>query len=520
MLHKKLLIPILLFSFLILLPIAILFVESFVGEGGGISIEPLKSLLLTSRQLGLMKNSLTLAIGTTLFSLLAGVPLALLLNRTDLPLRNFFNLVYLVPLVIPPYLQATVWTKFFSLDQGGFHWPSLFSIAGGIFVFTLCFFPFVTLITSSGLKSIDSSLEEVSLTSKNALGTIRGITLPLITPHITSGAILVFVFTLVNFEVADILRLKVYPVEIFINFSAYYNEKAATLLSVPLISVSMLLIWGQMALMRGKSYANFESSGKGGILFGLGPWKPICFACITILIIVSIIIPFWMLVKGAGPLENYSKAFTGSREQIFYSLWVSALSALIMVLFSLGASYYLERENGLLRTFIDFLIQIPFAIPSIVLGIGLIRAWNHPALDWVYGTSAILIIGLITGYAPFVVKIVSTKMKQIHREFEEAAMLATPSGTRIFRKILLPLSLPGMIAGFMMGFVLSLSNLGTALLVAAPGRATLPIRIYNFMHYGAEEIVFASNLILMAIIAFSLAILYPGFRLVRRWGRI
>ena len=520
MLHKKLLIPILLFTFLILLPIAILFVESFVVEGGGISIEPLKSLLLTSRQFGLMKNSLALAMGTTLFSLLVGVPLAFLLNRTDLPFRNFFNLVYLVPLVIPPYLQATVWTKFFSPDQGGFQWLSLYGIAGGIFVYTLSFFPFVTLIASSGLRSIGASLEEVSLTTRNALGTIRGITLPLITPHITSGAILVFVFTLVNFEAADILRLRVYPIEIFINFSAYYNEKAATLLSVPLISVSMLLIWGQTALMRGKSYANFESSGKGGILFGLGPLKPICFACVTLLIIVSIIIPLWMLVKGAGPLENYSKAFTGSREQIFYSLWVSAVSSLIMVLFSLGASYYLEREKGFLRTLLDFLIQTPFGVPSIVVGIGLIRVWNHPWTDWVYGTSAILIIGLITGYAPFVVKIVSTKMKQIHREFEEAAMLATSNGFRIFTKILLPLFVPALIAGFMMGFILSLSNLGTALLVAAPGRATLPIKIYNFMHYGAEEIVFASNLILMAMIALALVILYPSFRLLRRWSRL
>jgi len=517
--HKKLLIPVFLFSLLIFFPIAILFIESFIAEGGGISIEPLKSLLLTSRQFGLMKTSLLLATGATLFSLLIGVPLALLFTRTDLPFRNFFNLASLIPLIIPPYIQAIVWTKFFSPDSGGFHWPSIFSIAGGIFVFTLSYFPLVTLITSSGLKSIDSSLEEASLTRKSAFGTIRGITLPLITPHVTSGAILVFIFTLVNFEVADILRLKTYPIEIFINFSAYYNERVATLLSVPLISVCMLLIWGQMALMRDKSYANFESSGKGRSLFRLGPLNPFCLAWVTVLIIVSVVIPLWMLVKGAGPLENYSKAFTISREQIFYSLWVSALSSLIMVLFSFGATYCLERGKGLFHNLLDFLIQTPFGVPSIVLGIGLIHAWNRPGLGWIYETSAVLIIGLVTGYAPFVVKIVSTKMKQLDREFEEAALLTTTKGTKIFRKILLPLCMPGLIAGFMAGFVLSLSNLGTALLVVAPGKATLPIKIYNYLHYGAEEIVFASNLILMAMIAFALAALYPSFRIVRRWGR-
>jgi iron(III) transport system permease protein len=518
MIHKKLLVPILLFTILILLPIAALFLASFVGENGDISIAPLESLLLDSRQLGLMKNSLALAGGATFFSLLLGVPLAFLIKRTELPFRDFFNTAYLAPLLFPPYLQATVWMKFFSPDQGVISGPSIFSLAGGIFVYTLCFFPFVTLITSSGLESIDPSLEEVSLTGKTAFQTVRGITLPLITPHITSGAILVFVFTLVNFEVADILRLKVYPIEIFINFSAYYDEKAATLLSVPMISVSMLLIWSQMVLMRGKSYAHLGSSVRRRSTFSLGSWNTTCFAFVSLLILISIGLPLWVLVKGAGPLENYARVFSSCREQIFYSLWISALSSLIMVLFSWGISYYFERETGRLRSFLDFLIQIPFGVPSIVLGIGLIRVWNRSAFDWIYGTSAILVLGLTAGYAPFVVKIVSTKMKQVHREFEEAALFATSSRARIFGRILFPLSLPGLIAGFTAGFVLSLSNLGIALLVTSPGKATLPIKIFNFMHYGAEEIVFASNLILMAVIALALASLYTVLILIRRWN--
>jgi iron(III) transport system permease protein len=520
MIHKRLLPPVLIAATLIFLPIATLFVESLIAEGGGISIGPLKSLLLTPRQFGLMKTSLLLATGTTILSLLIGVPLAVAISRADLPLRRFFTLACLTPLIIPPYIQAIVWTKLFSSGPAAQILPSVFSTAGGIFVFTLSFFPFVTLISSSGLKSIDPSLEEASLTAKDALRTLRGITLPLITPHITSGAILVFVFTLVNFEVADILRLKTYPIEIFINFSAFYNEKAATLLSVPLISVCLFLIWGQMAVMKDRSYANFRSSSPEGPLFHLGPLKPVCVGWIAFVILVSVLVPLWVLVRGAGPVENYAKAFAVSRTQIFYSLWVSALSSLIMVLFSLGAAYSLEREKGPLRGLLDFLIQTPFGVPSIVLGIGLIHAWNRSGLGWVYETPAILIIGLVTGYAPFVVKIVSTKIKQVHREFEEAALLATPRGTRIFRRILLPLCLPGLVAGFMAGFVLSLSNLGTALLVAAPGTATLPIKIYNFMHYGAEEIVFASNLILMAMIGFGLAVFHPALRMVHRWGKL
>lgn len=510
---------ILLFAFIIFYPIAVLFGESVRAEGGAISLEPLKSLLLTSRQLGLMKTSLTLALGTTFFSLLLGVGLALVLNRTDLPLRHLFSGLYVLPLALPPYLQAIVWTKFFSSDQGILPWPSIFGIPGAIFVYTLCFFPFVTLIASSGLKSIDPSLEEASLSCRSPLATIRRITLPLITPHITSGAILVFVFTLVNFEVADILRLKVYPVEIFIHFSALYNERTATLLSMPLISVAMALIWGQMALMRDKSYANLEALDRGRGIFELGPWKPLLTALVAATIGTSLLTPLSMIFRGAGSLENYAKAFENTKDQILYSLWIAALSATLMVLFSFGASYDVERRRGPLRRVLDFLIQTPFGVPSIVLGIGLIRAWNHPGLEFIHDSSAILIMGLVAGYAPFVMKVLSSKIKQIPLEWEEAALLATSNRRAIVRRILLPLSLPAMMAGFLIGFILSLSNLGTALLVAAPGRATLPIKVYNFMHYGAEEIVFASNLILLGLIAFAVALFHLGFRRIRREER-
>lgn len=504
------------FALLLFYPIAVLFGESLRAEGGSISLAALRSLFLTSRQLGLMTTSLTLAAGTTFFSLFLGVGFAFVLNRTDLPLKNLFAYLYILPLALPPYLQAIVWTKFFSSDQGILHWPSIFGIPGGIFVYTLCFFPFVTLITSSGLKSIDPSLEEAALSYRNPLTTVRGITLPLITPHITSGAILVFVFTLVNFEVADILRLKVYPVEIFIHFSALYNERTATLLSVPLIFVAMALIWGQMALMRDKSYANLEVTDRKRSLFRLGSWKPVMAALVGGTIGLSLLVPFYVILRGAGSIENYLKAFESCKDQIVYSLWIAASSATAMVLFSFGASYCVERGRGVSRTILDFLIQTPFGVPSIVMGIGLIRAWNHPGLDFIYDSSAILIIGLVAGYAPFVMKVLSSKIKQIPLEWEEAALLATSRRAVIVHKILLPLSLPAMMAGFVIGFILSLSNLGTALLVATPGRATLPIKVYNFMHYGAEEIVFASNLILLALIAFAMAVFHLGSRRVRR----
>ncbi len=509
--NKRLLIVVLVFAAIIISPVVILFVEGVRNEAGGASLDFLKSLLLTPRQMVLIRNSLVLAGGATIFSLLIGTPLAFLINRTDLPCKSFFNFAYLLPLIIPPYMHAIIWVKFFNSYLGGLS-GSIYSLSGGILVYTLSFFPFVTLIVSSGLRSIDQTLEEASYMSKGFFKTIRGVTLPLVTPHITSAAILVFVFTIVNFEAADILRLKVYPMEIFINFSAFYNEKAATILSLPLMAVTLLLIWGQMLYMKNRSYANLEVAGREECLFRLGRFKPLTIAYALVVLTLAVAIPLIVLTMGAGVFQNYVKAFIGSRDKIFYSIYVAALSSFIMVILSFGAAYYIERGRGFIKTLLDFITQTPFGVPSIVLGIGLIKVWNRPGLDWVYGTSAILVIGYMAGYSPFVIKIISTRIKQIDVELEEAAIMADIGWFKMVGKILLPLSLPTLIAGFLAGFVLSLGNLGTALLIASPGKATIPISIYNFMHYGGEHIIFSLNLILILIMILSISILYPLYR--------
>lgn len=495
-------------------PLLLLLFESFRGPAGGFTLAHLATLSLSARQLGLLGNSLLLASGSTVGSLLVGVPLAFLVSRTDLRGRAFFHAAALVPLVIPPYIQALVWVKI-ARGAGGAPWFPVHGTPGGILVFTLSFFPIVTAIVASGLRSLDRSLEEASLLAHGALRTVRGITLPLVAPHVGAGAILVFVLTLVNFEAADILRLKVFPVEIFINFSALYDEGAATVLSLPLVAAALLLIGVQTRFMRGKSYAAPVVNGSGG-LFPLGRHLPWALTFAAVVTLLSTAAPLLVLLHGAGPPGNYLKALAASRAEIAYSLTAAAASALVMTGLAFAVSYALVRDEGPRRQALDFLTQCTFGVPSVVLGIGLIRVWNQPGFAWIHGTSLLLVVGYVAAYCPFVIRIVAARLLQTPREIEESALLATENQWLIVRRILLPMSLPGLAAGFLAGFVLALSNLGTALLVVAPGRATLPIKIYNLMHYGADELVFASSVLLLLMIAAAIALAWPAYVFLSR----
>lgn len=492
------------FALFILAPVLFLFKESFLDDTGQLTIENLKILGATSRQMGLMKTSLVLAGFTSLISLLIGVPLAFLFHKTDLPGKKYLAFVCLTPLLLPPYIQALVWT--------GLSFPYIHTPAGAVFVFTLSFFPFVTIITGSGLRSMDLSLEEAALISRGKWQTIRKITLPMITPHIMAGAIIVFVFTIINFEVPDVLRVMVYPVEIFIHFSAFYDEKTATLLSTPLIGLTLFLIWGQMLYMKNRSYVALGQSYGEHSLFVLNRFKFPCVVWVLTIITFAVIIPVIFLVKGAGNLDNYMQVFTSSRDHIFYSIIIAFSSALIMTLVSFPVAYYLVRSKGGLSSTLDYGIQLSFGIPSIVLGIGLIHVWNRDWSDGIYSSSWILIFAFISGYSPFVIKVISAKICQIHTEWEEAALLGTGSRVKTLLGVVLPLSMPGIVTGFFIGFVLSLFNLGTALLVIPPGKGSLPISIYNFMHYGAMDAVYAQSIILIAIAVICGAFLYPAYR--------
>jgi iron(III) transport system permease protein len=455
--------------------------------------------LFDSRHIKLALNSLGLAGGTTALCLVTGVPLAFLFSRTNLWAGGIFRCIYIIPIFIPPYIHAIVWNylsgyikEYLSLN--------IHSLWGVIFVLSLAYFPFVTLTTLSGLKSIDRNLEEVSLLYHGRWQTLTRITLPLVTPHIFSGAIFVFIFSLTNFGVPDILRVSVYPVEIFVQFSAFFNEKAATLLSLPLIAITILLIVLQKRYMKDRYYVQVSGGYTKAIRYHLGKLNIFAFGLCFVIFGLSVCLPISVLLGVAGSFSSYVRVLGTSTDQIVYSLVLAFSGALFAVLLGFSISYLIARTKAIVKVPIEYASFIPLAIPATTLGIGLIKVWNHPLVDLVYGSSLIIIFGYIARFVPFSTIMISSGLRQVNHSLEEVAFLNVASWAKVIRKIVLPLSRPSIIAGFFIVFVLSFGELGMTLLVIPPGRETIPIKIYNLMHYGADQMVAALCLILIAII--------------------
>lgn len=491
----------LLFVCLALTPSGYLFVQSLF-EGTRPALAPLTNILLKARQWHLLGNSLCLAGGCALCSIFIGVPLALACERTTLWGRQCWRILLLVPLLIPPYMQALIWSRL------GFLFD-LHSLAGAVFCSTLAYFPFVSILTIQGLKGMEPSQEEAALLHDGSWAMLGKVTIPLVLPHILSGAMFVFVFALTDFSIADILRVKVYPVEIFIQFSAFYNTDAATLMSVPLIILSMVVLFLQHRLMQGRAYVNFAGknqdsirlrlSGKHNVLLSLFPCG---------VILLAVLIPLVSFCSVAGGWSTYWKVLSMNGMEILYSFEVAAAGSVLMLGLGFFIAVSLERATGFWNTVFNYLVQIPLAVPAIVLGIGLIVLFNRAPTAWIYESSCIVILGYLAHFITFAVRSIQSGLKRMPLNLEEVALLTGHKSLSVLKNIVVPTIRPELLGALFIVFILCMGELGTTLLVVPPGRSTLPNTIYNYMHYGAEEMTAALCLILIVLmLVFSLGVL-------------
>ncbi|MFH1777880.1 MAG: iron ABC transporter permease [Candidatus Omnitrophota bacterium] len=513
------LIVLILFFIIVLLPIITIFVASITSEQG-LTFKYYQVLLSEHRQVKLLFNSIILALGTTFFSVIIGSSLAFLIKRSDVYFGKYFAYLYLVPILIPPYINAIAWIdlfgpqgkinlffmKLFSLNAPVFN---IYTFGGAIFILTLYYFPFVCLLTISGLSSIDQRLEEAASLIHSRFNTLRKITLPLLIPYVLSGAIFVFIFVITNYSVPALLRINTYPLEIFVQFSAFYNIKAAVAASSMFIFPTMLLVLLQAYVMGNRSYLTLRGAVTGHKIYKLGAWNTLAFIYVCLIIFIAAFLPVGILIQRSQSLLSYKIALLGSYREILLSLGLAGISATIIIVMSFFIAYIIERTSPRRRIILNSLTFLPFAISATVLGIGLIQLWNRPATQFIYGSFLIIIIGYIARFIPFAIRAICANLKQIDKSLEEAAIISRISWPKRLFKLLLPLTQKGIFAGWIIVFILCIGELGTTLLIIPAGKITLPLKIYTLMHYGAGKLV-ASLSVILVIITLSVVLMVSG----------
>src|SRR5262245_28108893 len=316
-------------------------INSFVVDGV-FSLKAYQALWESgSEQLALMGHSVLLSLFVTLLATIVGVPLGILLGKTDLPLRRTLTVLLTVPLLIPPYVIAVAW--FALIGSGG--WMSsvapeaskrlssaFFGLYGCIGVLFTAFMPIVILLTIAYVGAVNPRLEDAGRLVSRWPSVLRRITLPLITPAILFAAILVFLLTFGEVGVPTYLRYRVYPVETLIQFAAFYDFSAATAAAIPLLVVTLVMLALEYPLLRNRTSELRVVTFEARAPIRLGRWRFPLLAIVLVWTVVTVALPLSVLITQSWSVDAYADAFAHAGGSIVRSLVFAAVGASLLVL--------------------------------------------------------------------------------------------------------------------------------------------------------------------------------------------
>ena len=467
---------------------------------GGVDVY--SAVVLDARQRGLLYNTALLGTGTALLATAAGAPLGIALARMTLPRKALLRLALAAPALLPPYIVGLAWTYL----GGSLLSDWTYSLPAAILVLSLVFYPLSMLATEVTMRRIDGRLEEAALVIAPPGRVMWRVTLPLAAPGLFAAALVIFVLAVSEFGVPGLLRVRVYTTEIFTAFAALYDFGRAMLLALPLLLLSLIVAAAAAALLGDRLVITRRTAGIRPAF--LDEWRRPAMTGALAVLVVALVFPVAVLVSEARGTRSLSAVFTGSGDAIANSLVLATAGATAVVSVAVWLGYARARAVGRLGQMADILFIVVFAVPSTIVGVGLIGLWNRSGpFGAVYGTDAMLLLGYLARFVPVAALALAASTRYVPVSHEEAAAVCGAGWLRAMWRIVLPQMRLGLAAAWVLTFVLAFGELGVSILVAPPGEATLPIRVYTIIANTPPSHVAALALLQTGIILAPLALL-------------
>ena len=530
----------LIIAYLAIVPLYYLFWGTFF-DATGLTFDGFKRAYGNDQIFGLVGNSLWFAVGAAAVSLVLGTALAYLNVRTDVPFKALFFAASIIPLVIPGILYTIAWILLGSPDIGlinhylepvfGRAMIDVFSVWGMIWVEGLQLSPIVFLLMVASFRSMDPSLEESALMSGASRWTVfRKITVPLARPAIVAAILIMVVRSLESFEVPALLGLQngiyVFTSRIYFVLRDYPPDlSAAGALAIGLLAIAVIgVVISNFAGRAGKNYQTVTGKGFRPRPMELGKWRPVAGLLIIGYFLLTVIAPllvllYTSLLKFYAPpskdtfasmtLDNYRQlAHTASALTALKNSLILGLSSatLVMALMAVAA-WIVVRSRIRGRKVLDALAFMPLVVPGLVLGLALSFVYLRSPIP-IYGTLFILLISYCTRYLPYGMRYAVTSMQQISNELEESALVNGASWWQTFRRVLLPLLMPGLIAGWIYILVVSFRELSSSILLYSPGNEVLSILIFEQFENGQFTVLAALGVVMVLTLVVLVTVAY------------
>lgn len=487
-----------------------------VSDDAGI----LALIIPSGRRLRLFYNSVAYAGAVAAGGMLLGTLAALSLWRVKRGLWSQMRWLVVVFAAIPPYIHALAWAKavpfISSAAPGGGQGMVLQGWPGAWWVQMMALLPLAVGLALVGLESIDPRLLEAGRVQQNDLRVLTAVGLPLAVPMLMAGAGLLFILSLLDYSVPALFHVNVYSLDVFAEFSASGRPERAFLAAFPLIILAAIVVFLSQRTFR--RVALRPSWGVSS--WSAPPVWPAWFRVVEWtgggVLGVQMAVMFIALMAATGSVGALMAGVGGGSREILFSGLIAVFAAIFSVPLAVLAAEG-AVAGGVRQWLWWFLITLPLAVPAPLVGMGLVSMWNRALPMEVYGTAAMPVLAALSRFVPFGALVMVAQLRRLDPRLLEAARILRPGWLVTRVRIWLPMVAPGLIAAAAVCFALTIGELGATLIVAPPGRATVTMRVYNLLHYGADDQV-AGLCLMIVIVTLAAAIAAAGALLHCRRG--
>jgi iron(III) transport system permease protein len=529
-------------GYLTLTPLLYLAYGTFFDEGQ-FTLGGFERAYANDSLIGMTRNSVVFTIGSSLLAFITGTFLAYVTVRTNVPFRPLLVATAMVPLIIPGLLYTISWIMLSSENVGVLNQVSealigrpvfdIFSMAGMIWVEGTHSAPLVFLFMVAAFRQMDPALEESALVSGAGRWTmIRRVTLPLTGPAIAGAMLIVVVNGLTSFEVPVLLglpdRINVFTSQIFSELRQYpYDYGAAGALSIGLVLLAILGVYltnrmggegRERATVTGKGFRPRPLDlGKARIPVGIGVilYFAVTTALPVLIMLYNSLLPYYQRFSFSSfrdfSFTNYVELF-GSRiitRSLVNSVELAVGSATAIMVLTAIAAWLVVRTRIPGRLVVDQLTFLPMIIPGLVMGVAISFVYlRNPLPIPIYGTMLILLIAYVTRFMPYGMRYATSSLTQISGELEESAAVAGASWLQTFRRIVLPLMVSGLMAGWIYVVIVSIRELSSSILLYSPGNEVLAIVIFQLNEKGEMTTVSALGVLMVATLVAFVSVAY------------
>ena len=455
--------------------------------------EQLTSLLVRPRVGELLRNTVGLLTGVVAASAVLGVLCAWLVERTDLPARSVWHVLFAAPLAVPAFVNSYGWVSVTHAVQ---------TFPGAVLVVTLSYFPLVYLPMVAALRGLDPALEEVAFSlGRSRRSTFVSVVVRGTLPALLGGALLVGLHVLAEFGALQMLNVPTFTTAIYDQYRSAFNSAPANALAAVLVVGCLLLLLGELRARGGVRLARVGAgSARTAERVRLGGLGPVAVAGAAALVLLALGVPLtslvrWLVVGSSTRVPVGELAAAAAT-----TAGLAGGAAVVATVFALPIAWLAVRYRGTVATVLERCVYTAHALPGIVVALALVTV-SIRVVHPLYQTLPLLLVGYAILFQPRALVSIRSTLEQTPPVLEDVSRSLGLGPFRTLARVTLPLIRAGVGSGAALVFLAVSTELTATLLLAPIGTTTLATQFWahtSSVRYGAAA-PYALLLILLSV---------------------